>query len=144
MPIIKGAASDFTTYQRHNAQASSIAPIAFSRAGVALIPASAIAAQVRASQVSLTASATLFSPSVSPHAETPSRLLAAFSKTLTNAGSGNKDSFVAKYSSAGFVQWVAGSSGSSSDTAASVAVDSSGNIVVGGYYYSNPLTVFSA
>jgi hypothetical protein len=60
MPIIRGAASDFTTFQKNNAQSSrplfTNAPGVYSRVGQAIIPWSASSAQALASKVSLTAS----------------------------------------------------------------------------------------
>ena len=62
--------------------------------------------------------------------------------TLTN--SGRNDGFVVKYDSAGTPLWARRLGGSSDDRAFSVSTDSSGNIVVAGQYYSNPLTIFAA
>jgi len=60
MPIIRGAASDFTTFQKNNAQSSrpvfTNAPGVYSRVGQAIIPYSSSSAQALASKVSLTAS----------------------------------------------------------------------------------------
>ena len=60
MPIIRGAASDFTTYQKNNAQSSSRpftnAPGVFSRVGQAIIPYSLSSSEALASSVSKTAS----------------------------------------------------------------------------------------
>ena len=60
MPIIRGAASDFTTYQKNNAQSTARvftnAPGVYSRVGQATIPWSVSSAQALASKVSLTAS----------------------------------------------------------------------------------------
>lgn len=61
MPIIRGAASDFTNFQKNNAQSTSPvftnAPGVFSRVGQAIIPYSTSSALALASKVSLTASA---------------------------------------------------------------------------------------
>jgi hypothetical protein len=54
------------------------------------------------------------------------------STTLTSAGS--SDAFVAKYSSTGAFQWAHSSGGPSSDTAAGVTVDTSGNIYIAGRF----------
>jgi hypothetical protein len=59
--------------------------------------------------------------------------------TLANAG-GN-DVFVVKYNSDGTPLWAKRVGGTGSDTANSVTTDSAGNIIVGGYYASNPLTI---
>jgi hypothetical protein len=66
----------------------------------------------------------------------------AFGTTLTS--SGNYDVFIAKYNSAGVVQWAARLSGTASDTARGVAVDLAGNVIVSGTYISNPLTIYNA
>jgi hypothetical protein len=65
-----------------------------------------------------------------------------FATTLAN--SGGLDAFIAKYNSAGVVQWVAQQAGALTDVNMAVAVDSSGNVIVGGYYSSSPLTLYSA
>jgi hypothetical protein len=62
---------------------------------------------------------------------------------VTLANSGGADGFVVKYSSTGVVQWAARQGGSGSDYAPAVTVDSVGNVIVAGYYGSNPLTVYS-
>jgi len=59
--------------------------------------------------------------------------------TLTN--SGGNDGYIVKYDSAGTPQWAKRLGGTGNDRANSIATDSSGNIVVGGYYASNPLTI---
>ena len=66
----------------------------------------------------------------------------AFATTLSN--SGGNDNFVAKYNSAGVVQWAARQGGGGSDVAFGVAVDSSGNVYVAGYYGSGGLTLYNA
>jgi hypothetical protein len=55
MPIIRGAASDFTTYQKNNAQSTAV-PFRYSRVGQPPIARSISSAQALASKVSLTAS----------------------------------------------------------------------------------------
>jgi hypothetical protein len=62
--------------------------------------------------------------------------------TLTNSGS--SDAFVVKYDSAGTPLWARRLVGTGGDGANSVNTDSSGNIVVAGYYASNPLTIYNA
>jgi hypothetical protein len=57
----------------------------------------------------------------------------AFATTLTN--SGGFDSFVVKYNSAGFVQWVAQQSGAAEDSDYGVATDSTDNIIITGFLY---------
>ncbi len=66
----------------------------------------------------------------------------AFATTLAN--SGLSDSFIAKYNSAGVVQWVARQSGSGSDFAISITADSAGNVIVSGFYTSSPMTIYNA
>jgi RPA family protein len=65
-----------------------------------------------------------------------------FGTTLTS--SGNDDSFIAKYNSAGVVQWAARQGGTDSDFGTSLTVDSTGNIIVGGYYGTNPLIAYNS
>ena len=55
MPIIRGAASDFTTYQKNNAQSTAV-PFLYSRVGQPPIVWSATSTQALASRVSLRAS----------------------------------------------------------------------------------------
>jgi uncharacterized delta-60 repeat protein len=62
--------------------------------------------------------------------------------TLTNSGS--NDGFVVKYNPEGTPQWARRVGGTASDRFQSVTTDSSGNIVVAGYYASNPLTIYNA
>ena len=66
----------------------------------------------------------------------------AFATTLAN--SGVQDAFVAKYNSTGSVVWLAKIGGTSTDTASGVAVDSTGNVIVSGYYSSTTLTAYNA
>ena len=56
--------------------------------------------------------------------------------------SGGTDAFVAKYSSAGAVVWAARIAGTGSDFGRGIATDSSGNVVVTGYYNA-ALTVYN-
>lgn len=62
--------------------------------------------------------------------------------SLANAGS--NDAFIAKYSADGVVQWVARQAGTGTDGANAVTADSSGNVIVAGYYASSPLTIYNA
>ena len=64
--------------------------------------------------------------------------------TLANAGTGNADSFVVKYNSEGTPQWARRVGGTGGDVAISVSADSSGSIVVSGYYASTTLTIYNA
>jgi uncharacterized protein (AIM24 family) len=60
------------------------------------------------------------------------------------ANSGQADAFIAKYTSSGSVAWIAQIGGTVSDYAYGVAVDSTGNVIVAGYYISSPLTAYNA
>jgi hypothetical protein len=65
--------------------------------------------------------------------------------TLANSGSdGFTDAFVVKYDSSGTPLWARRMGGTGQDIARSVSTDSSGNILVAGYYSSNPLNIFAA
>ena len=66
----------------------------------------------------------------------------AFATTLANSGS--EDGFIAKYNSAGVVQWAARQAGASSDIPRGAVVDSSGNVIIAGTYNANPLTLYNA
>ena len=66
----------------------------------------------------------------------------AFATTLTN--SGGQDGFIAKYNSAGVVQWAARQASTGSDNVADIDVDSSGNLFITGYYSANPLTLYNS
>ena len=57
MPIIRGAASDFTTFQRNSAQANAYTTWKYSRVGQLPAHMSITSAESLASKVSLTASA---------------------------------------------------------------------------------------
>lgn len=65
-----------------------------------------------------------------------------FGTTLANAG-GN-DAFIVKYSSSGFVMWIARVAGSSGDNYNSVCSTSDGGIAVAGSYSSNPLSLYNS
>jgi hypothetical protein len=60
----------------------------------------------------------------------------------TLANSGGNDCFVAKYSSAGAVLWAARIAGTGGDAGSGIATDSSGNVLVTGYYDA-ALTLFN-
>jgi hypothetical protein len=62
--------------------------------------------------------------------------------TLTNSGS--SDAFVVKYDPNGTPLWARRLGGIDNEFATSVSTDSSGNIVVAGYYISNPLNIYAA
>lgn len=62
--------------------------------------------------------------------------------TLINSGS--VDVFVVKYNSSGIVQWARRMGGTGQDECSAIAVDSSGNVLVSGFYASNPMTIFNA
>ena len=63
-------------------------------------------------------------------------------KTLEN--SGYADTFIAKYSPDGNVVWAARIGGAGNDYGYGIATDANSNIVVSGYYSSNPLTLYYA
>jgi hypothetical protein len=81
---------------------------------------------------------------------TPLNILATngttVSFTLVNTGGDGitTDVFVVKYDSSGNPLWARRMGGTYSDVAQSVSTDSSGNIVVVGYYQSNPLNIYAA
>jgi uncharacterized membrane protein len=58
--------------------------------------------------------------------------------TLSNSGIA---SFIVKYNSAGFVQWAAKQGGSASTYPLTITADSTGNIIIGGYF-SGGTTIF--
>jgi Beta-propeller repeat len=64
-----------------------------------------------------------------------------FATTLSN--SGNTDSFVVKYSISGLPQWLTRIAGTDPEVATNIAVDSSNQIIVSGYYESNPLSIYN-
>ncbi len=61
----------------------------------------------------------------------------------TLANSGAADAFVVKYNSSGTVVWAKKAGGAYSETASSVAVDTSGNVVVTGYFESSSISIGS-
>jgi plastocyanin len=61
--------------------------------------------------------------------------------SFTLANTGGQDAFVVKYDSSGTPFWARRMTGAGFDAAYSVSTDSSGNIVVAGYYTSNPLVI---
>jgi hypothetical protein len=82
------------------------------------------------------------------YASSPLNIYAAngttVSFTLANLGDLTSDAFVVKYDSSGTPLWARIMSGTFQDAANSVTTDSSGNIVVAGYYQSNPLNIYAA
>jgi hypothetical protein len=63
--------------------------------------------------------------------------------TLANAGtSTTRDSFITKYNSSGTPQWARRIGGIGREYGASVVTDSTGNIIVTGYYNSTELTIY--
>ncbi|MBL0048902.1 MAG: SBBP repeat-containing protein [Bacteroidetes bacterium] len=61
--------------------------------------------------------------------------------TLSNSGAA--DAFVVKYNSSGTVVWAKKAGGAYSETASSVAVDTSGNVLVTGYFESSSINIGS-
>jgi plastocyanin len=76
----------------------------------------------------------------------PTNIYAANGSTVsfTLSNSGSYDAFVVKYDSSGTPLWARRLGGTASDEARSVSTDSSGNIIVTGYFLSNPLNIFAA
>ncbi len=66
----------------------------------------------------------------------------SFATTLAN--SGGNDTFVVKYNTSGFVQWVARIASTSDDIGFAIAADSAGNVYVTGLGGSAPVTAFSS
>ena len=64
--------------------------------------------------------------------------------TFTLSNSGFSDAFIVKYNSSGTPLWARRIGGTSFNFANSVSTDSSGNVIVTGYYFSAPLRVFAA
>jgi hypothetical protein len=64
--------------------------------------------------------------------------------SFTLTPDGNGDVFVVKYDPSGNPLWARRMAGPSSDGGYSVCTDSSGNIIVTGYYNSNPLNIYAA
>ncbi len=62
--------------------------------------------------------------------------------TITNLGSG--DTFLIKYNSSGFVQWVCRIAGVADEVAYTLNIDSNDNIYVGGYQSSSPIRFFNS
>jgi hypothetical protein len=76
----------------------------------------------------------------------PLNIYAANGSTVsfTLANSGGQDAFVVKYDSSGTPLWARIIAGSLDDRVNSVTTDSSGNIVVAGYYGASTLNIFAA
>ena len=64
--------------------------------------------------------------------------------TISLANVGSSDAFIVKYNSSGTPQWARRIGGTSSDRAVGIDTDSSGNIIVIGWYDSSPLTIYAA
>jgi hypothetical protein len=64
---------------------------------------------------------------------------------ITKTGSiGGFDGIVAKYSDTGYAQWGSNISGVNSDTVTTLSVDSDNNVIVGGHYNSNSITLYNS
>ena len=144
MPLLRPAPSDITSYKRLAAQYVAAGgggkPSASGRGAPSIL---ALGAAVRTSLVGVTISpksTTLVIPYLNTAVVASAPAAVVFS--LAYAGTGN-DAFIAKYNAAGVVQWVARQAGTGSDTAYGVTADSSGNVIVAGYYGS-ALTIYNA
>ena len=62
--------------------------------------------------------------------------------TLTIAG--GTDVFIVKYNTSGAAQWATRLSGTANDQGQGIAIDSSGNSYITGFYVSNPLTIYNS
>jgi hypothetical protein len=62
--------------------------------------------------------------------------------TIPNQGS--YDVYVVKYNTSGVAQWGTHVGGTGTDSGAAIAVDSSGNVYITGYYDSSPVTIYNA
>jgi hypothetical protein len=62
--------------------------------------------------------------------------------TLINSGIG--DTFIVKYNSSGFAQWATRISGTVDEVGVEISTDSNNNIIVTGYYESNPVTIYNS
>lgn len=69
-----------------------------------------------------------------------SSLTLTFNNGVSLPGSFGEDAFFAKYNSNGVCQWAQKLSGNSSDGVKTIAIDATGNIYIGGYFYSPTLT----
>lgn len=58
---------------------------------------------------------------------------------ITNTNSGTSDAYISKYNTSGTCQWTQKISGSNHDHLNSIGIDGSGNIIVGGYFFSSYL-----
>ena len=68
----------------------------------------------------------------------------AFGTQLSRSGSMFGDIFLAKYNTSGVVQWATKMGGTSADVGRKLSMDSDGNVLVTGYYVSNPFTLYNA
>jgi hypothetical protein len=80
------------------------------------------------------------------YASTPLNIFAADGTTVSFSlsGIGIIDTFIVKYDSSGTPLWARKIGGTGNDQATSVSTDSSGNIIVVGFYFSNPLNIYAA
>ena len=82
-------------------------------------------------------------PATHPYKTIPTALIIPpVVNSLTNTG--NLDGFVVKYDSTGTPLWATKIGGTDTEMATSVTTDSSGNIIVFGWYSSNPLNIFDS
>ena len=88
----------------------------------------------------------LRAPAVAALVPTPTLALTAIKKpiaSLTLTNSGSTDSYIASYLSNGYVNSIARQAGTGADVGNGIATDTNGNIIITGYYSSNPFTLYT-
>ena len=133
MPLLRPSPSDFTAVVKAlaNAGAAVTNPQGFrppSKSSVAFVNAAAVSSIITGSPFKF----------VQPKRAAPAPV------TISLANVGSSDAFIVKYNSSGTPQWARRIGGTSSDRAVGIDTDSSGNIIVIGWYDSSPLTIYAA
>ena len=133
MPLLRPSPSDFTAVVKAlaNAGAAVSNPQGFrppSKSSVAFVNAAAVSSIITGSPFKF----------VQPKRAAPAPV------TISLANVGSSDAFIVKYNSSGTPQWARRIGGTSSDRAVGIDTDSSGNIIVIGWYDSSPLTIYAA
>ena len=62
---------------------------------------------------------------------------------FTLGNEGGNDNYLVKYNSSGIAQWATHIGGFNDENRANIAMDSQGNVYIAGFYYSNPLNIYS-